>query len=69
MFKRFSGKQVYTEDPGEGWTGRGMARLVGLRWQVLGGRWHAVCRATPAISCSGEVESARGVRLKPWLAL
>jgi hypothetical protein len=43
---------------------------VGRGWEWLcwpvygggcsGGRWHVVCRATPAISCSGEVESARG---------
>jgi hypothetical protein len=44
----------------KGWTRRGW-----LCWPVYGGgcsggRWHAVCRATPAISCSGEVESARG---------
>jgi hypothetical protein len=25
-----------------------------------GGRWHVMCRATSAISCSDEVESARG---------
>jgi hypothetical protein len=36
-----------------------------LCWPVYGGgcsggRWHVVCRATPAISCSDEVESARG---------
>jgi hypothetical protein len=44
----------------EGWTG-----LEWLCWPVYGGgcsggRWHVVCRATPAISCSCEVESAQG---------
>jgi hypothetical protein len=43
---------------------------VGRGWEWLcwpvyggecsGGRWHVVCRATPVISCSGEVKSARG---------
>jgi hypothetical protein len=43
---------------------------VGQGWEWLcwpiygggcsGGRWHVVYRATPAISCSSEVESARG---------
>jgi hypothetical protein len=42
--------------------GRGWGWLC---WPVYGGgcsggRWHAVCRLAPAISCSGEVESARG---------
>jgi hypothetical protein len=43
---------------------------VGRDWEWLcwpvyggggsGGRWHVVCWQTPAISCSGEVESVRG---------
>jgi hypothetical protein len=42
---------------GRAWLGR--ALQAGLWWRGSGGRGHAVCRATPVISCSGEVERAR----------
>jgi hypothetical protein len=44
----------------KGWTGQGMALLAGLLWQVPGRPLARRVQATPAISCSGEVESARG---------
>jgi hypothetical protein len=54
----------------EGWMGLGMARLAGLRWQVL--------RRSLARRVQGKLRRFRalvrsrargGVRLKPWLAL
>jgi hypothetical protein len=56
----------------------GVLQLVGAgngsasRSMVAGARAAAgtpCAGQTLAISCSSEVESARGVRLKPWLAL
>jgi hypothetical protein len=43
----------------EGWAWLGRALLAGLRCGGSGGRGHAVCRATPVVSGSGEVERAR----------
>jgi hypothetical protein len=54
----------------EGWTGRGMARLAGLRWRVLGRPMACRVQGKLRRSCAPERSRARGcVRLKPWLAL
>jgi hypothetical protein len=42
---------------GRVWLGR--ALLAGLWWWGIGWPGHAVCRATPVVSGSGEVEHAR----------
>jgi hypothetical protein len=54
----------------EGWTGRGMAMLAGLRWRVLGRPLaHRVQSKLQRSRAPMRSRARRGVRLKPWLAL